>query len=188
MSKIRVYELAHKMGIDNKDLIARLHAIGVEVKSHTSVIEEAVANKLTAPPQVKDENKDEVRVTTTVIRRRAKHITPSAEEPLPPAVSAEAAPPLPIEATAPEPEMEKEPEAPAETEVLKEVAKTAPPEIATPEVPLVKEAAEDAHHGPRAKILGRVELPIPQTKERPTERREPYRPPPRGAERGAAAL
>ena len=68
MSKIRVYELAHKMGIDNKELIARLHAIGVEVKSHTSVVEEAVAKKLTAPPPAKDEAKDEVRVTTTVIR------------------------------------------------------------------------------------------------------------------------
>ena len=31
MSKIRVYELAHRMGIDNKELMARLHAIGVEV-------------------------------------------------------------------------------------------------------------------------------------------------------------
>jgi len=186
MSKIRVYELAHKMGIDNKDLIARLHAIGVEVKSHTSVIEEAVANKLTAPPQVKDENKDEVRVTTTVIRRRAKHITPPAEEPLPPAASVEAESPIPVEAPAPEQEMEKAPEMTAETELVKEATKVAPPEIVAPEVPAVKDVAEDLQHGTRAKILGRVELPIPQTKERPTERREPYRPPPRGAERGAA--
>ena len=76
MSKIRVYELAHKMGIDNKELIARLHAIGVEVKSHTSVVEEAVAKKLTAPPPIKDDSKEEVRVTTTVIRRRARQVAP----------------------------------------------------------------------------------------------------------------
>ena len=58
MSKIRVYELAQKMGIDNKELVAKLQAVGVEVKSHTSVIEEADANKLTAPSPVKDATKD----------------------------------------------------------------------------------------------------------------------------------
>ncbi len=84
MSKIRVYELAPRMGIDNKELMARLHAIGVQVKSHTSVVEEADANKLTVPPPVKDDNKEEVRVTTTVIRRRAKHVEPTVETPHPP--------------------------------------------------------------------------------------------------------
>src|SRR5664280_2504315 len=96
MSKIRVYELAQKMGIDNKELMARLHAIGVEVKSHSSVVEEADANKLTAPPPVKDDIKDEVRVTTTVIRRRAKHV--------------EAPPVELVEAVAPPEEAEEAPE------------------------------------------------------------------------------
>ena len=32
MGKIRVYELAQKMGIENKELMARLQAIGVDVK------------------------------------------------------------------------------------------------------------------------------------------------------------
>jgi translation initiation factor IF-2 len=173
------------MGIENKDLIARLHAIGVEVKSHTSVIEEAVANKLTAPPQAKDENKDEVRVTTTVIRRRAKHITPPEEEPLPPTAPVEELAAFPVEVPAIGSQEEIKPEAPEETAIVKEVAKVALPEAVSPEEPPVKEPAPEAHAG-RAKILGRVELPIPQTKERPTERREPYRPPPRGGERGAA--
>ena len=186
MSKIRVYELAHKIGIDNKELIARLQAIGVEVKSHTSVVEEEVAKKLTASPQVKDENKDEVRVTTTVIRRRAKHVTSPAEEPLPPEVSVEEAAAQPIEAPAPMPEMENVAEAPEETAAGIEVAKTAPPEVVAPEEPAMKEPVADAHTGTRAKILGHVVLPTPQTKERPTDRREPYRPPPRGSERGAA--
>jgi translation initiation factor IF-2 len=38
MSKIRVYELAQKMGIENKELIAKLKAVGVEVKSHTAAV------------------------------------------------------------------------------------------------------------------------------------------------------
>ena len=38
MTKIRVYELAQKMGIDNKELIARLQGVGMDVKSHTASI------------------------------------------------------------------------------------------------------------------------------------------------------
>ncbi len=52
-----------------------------------------------------------------------------------------------------------------------------------PEAPVVKEEAAAAPVAGQAKILGRMVLPEPQTKERPTERREPYRPPPRGSER-----
>jgi translation initiation factor IF-2 len=177
MSKIRVYELAQKMGIDNKELLARLHAIGVEVKSHSSVVEEADANKLTAPPPVKDENKDEVRVTTTVIRRRAKHVE------APPAAPVEAvAPPEeamePPEVAPPTVEEAKTPEAPVEPPPKKEVAKVAPPEAQ-----VIKEEPPPAPVAGQAKILGRMVLPEPQTKERPTERRESYTPPPRGGER-----
>ncbi len=176
MSKIRVYELAQKMGIDNKELLARLHAIGVEAKSHSSVVDEADANKLTAPPPVKDDNKDEVRVTTTVIRRRAKHVE------APPAAEVEAVAP-PEEAVEtpdvapPTVEEAKAPEAPVEPP-KKEVAK-----VVAPEAPAMKEEVPAAPVAGQAKILGRMVLPEPQTKERPTERREPYRPPARGGER-----
>ncbi len=85
MTKIRVYELAQKMGIENKELMARLKAIGVDVKSHTASIEEAdVKNLLAAAPQpavtpappAREVSKEEVRVTTTIIRRRAKVVEP----------------------------------------------------------------------------------------------------------------
>ncbi|HZV81324.1 MAG TPA: translation initiation factor IF-2 N-terminal domain-containing protein, partial [Geobacteraceae bacterium] len=46
MSKIRVHELAQKMGIDNKELIAKLKAIGVEVTNHMAAIDDEVAKKL----------------------------------------------------------------------------------------------------------------------------------------------
>jgi len=48
MTKIRVYELAQKMGIDNKELMARLQAVGMDVKSHTASIEESEAKILLA--------------------------------------------------------------------------------------------------------------------------------------------
>ena len=45
MSKIRVYELAKKLEISNKELIAGLNEMGVEVKSHSSSIDEELAER-----------------------------------------------------------------------------------------------------------------------------------------------
>ena len=186
MSKIRVYELAHKMGIDNKELIARLHAIGVEAKSHTSVVEEAVAKKLTTPPPLKDETKDEVRVTTTVIRRRAKQVPALDENPPLSAepITEEAAKPAEIQPPRVEPE--KEPEIAGEPVTKMEISEVSPPSISVHEEPEVKVPVGEPSPANRAKILGRVELPVSQAKERPHERREAYRPPPKGGERVVA--
>lgn len=198
MTKIRVYELAQQMGIDNKELLARLKAIGVEAKSHTSVIDEADAKKLTAPPPVKEAAKEvakeEVRVTTTVIRRRAKVVEAPVEVSAPPVEVAPAPEPVVVAVEAPaKPEAAPVPELPKEPQVKKEAPKEAPAAV----VPKPKEAAPEAPTAGKARILGRVELPIPQTKERPTERpgerfverpverREAYRPSPRPGERPA---
>ena len=48
MAKIRIYELATKMGLDNKDVVAKLQQAGIEVKNHMSAIEEDVAQKFEA--------------------------------------------------------------------------------------------------------------------------------------------
>jgi len=81
MSKTRVYELAQQMGIDNKELMARLADIGVPVKNHMAVIEDADVKALSAPaPSTpKDVSQEEVRVKPTLIRRRAKVAEPAAE-------------------------------------------------------------------------------------------------------------
>ena len=74
MSKTRVYELAQQMGIDNKELMARLAALGVPVANHMAVVEDADVKALSAPaqPHHKDASQEEVRVKPTLIRRRAK--------------------------------------------------------------------------------------------------------------------
>lgn len=46
MGKIKVYELAKKMGIKNSEMIEKLNKMGIEVKSHLSTVEDSVANKL----------------------------------------------------------------------------------------------------------------------------------------------
>jgi len=199
MSKIRVYELAQKMGIDNKELIVKLKAVGVEVKNHMAVIDEADAKKLDAPaskPAVATpESKEEVRVTSTIIRRRAK-IVEQAEE-IPPAPE-----PPPVEVVKEEPVVVAPPvtaapaepveqpvivEPPVVAEVPQEPAKVEvepPPAKVEPVVP--KEAPVQRATANRAVILGRVEIPGVRTKEAPTDRRGTTRPgsSPRPQDRG----
>jgi translation initiation factor IF-2 len=78
MLKKRVYELAKDMGLENKELIARLGKIGITGKSHSSTLEDGELEKIQTELLGK-ESKDvvEKRIKSTVIRRRA---VPSAVE------------------------------------------------------------------------------------------------------------
>ena len=170
MTKIRVHELAQQLGIDNKELMARLQAMGIEVKSHMSVIEEADASKLKAPPTVKEVSKEEVRVTTTLIRRRAKVVETPAPEPEP--VAAEAAPAIEKPAA-----VETAPVAAEPVAAPKEV----PPAVVAPEQEKVVVAPEPEIEKPtanRAKILGHVEIAGMKPAESRPERREYQHPAP----------
>jgi translation initiation factor IF-2 len=83
MSK-RVYEVAQQLGIDNKELMARLADMGKEVKNHMAVIDDADVKALTAPAQTTHKevsSQEEVRVKPTLIRRRAKAVEPAPEAP-----------------------------------------------------------------------------------------------------------
>ena len=89
MNKTRVHELAQKMGIDNKELIAKFQAVGVDVTSHMAVVTEEDIAKLSPPsPTVKETSQEETRVKPTVIRRRPKivdePVAVAAEEPVAP--------------------------------------------------------------------------------------------------------
>ena len=57
MGKMKVYELAKKMGVQNSDMIEKLNKMGIEVKSHLSVIDDEIVNKVlgTAPKAKKVE-------------------------------------------------------------------------------------------------------------------------------------
>ena len=150
MSKVRVYELAQKMGIENKELMARLKAVGVDVKSHTATVDDADVKKLAVseppakpdtPPTVKEVSKEEVRVTNTIIRRRAKAVEPSpveAEVPVPEAPPAPLEPVVaPIRAEEPkvvEPVVEPKVAAPTLVEPKVAEPKVAEPKVAEPKV------------------------------------------------------
>lgn len=81
MGKIRVYELAKELKMDSRQLVENLARLGVEVKSHSSSLEEKEAQR------VKDLIKEEIqrsivekRIQPTVIRRRIKKAKPQEME------------------------------------------------------------------------------------------------------------
>ncbi|MBW2631127.1 MAG: translation initiation factor IF-2 [Deltaproteobacteria bacterium] len=82
MSKIRVYELAKDLGIDNKDLIARLEKLGIAVKAYSSSLEKSDVERVRKEFALGEKNAIvEKRVKRTVIRRRAiRQEVPKAEE------------------------------------------------------------------------------------------------------------
>ncbi|UFS70847.1 translation initiation factor IF-2 [Geomonas sp. RF6] len=147
MSKTRVYELAQQLGIDNKEVMARLAERGVTVKNHMAVIEDADVKALSAPaPSGHKEAaaQEEVRVKPTLIRRRKV-----AEAPV------EAAAAEPVEAPAvetPEPPVAAAPAAPAEPE------RPAPPKA--PSARIIEPA-------PRARIIERPAPPVEAVKPAP---------------------
>jgi translation initiation factor IF-2 len=148
MSKIRVYELAKEVNLTNKALMEKLTGLNITVASHMSSLDDDAVHRVKAALFGKKEAAvEEMRVKSTVIRRRKKVAEVQAEEALtaeapsePPAVPSEPAVPVAepaasvaeaveaVGAAAPAPE----PPAPADTE------------DAAPEEPPTRAAAEPA--------------------------------------------
>lgn len=172
MSKIRVSNLAERLGLETREVLSRLKDIGVDAKTATSLVEEDVINKLT-PPQAKEGSPDEVRVTTTIIRRRAKVVAAPVEEEAPvvqeiPRVELPAEPITAVPAVP-----EKVPvEEVSKAEVLVEVAPVEKP----------VEPVEQVKLGPnQARILGRMEIPGVTTRPTRVVSKEAPAAPPRSA-------
>ncbi|MDQ1278688.1 MAG: translation initiation factor, partial [Thermodesulfobacteriota bacterium] len=100
MSKMRVYELARELGVDNKDLIARLEKMGIAVKSHSSTLEDSDVERVKRDASAAEPHEMvEKRVKSTVIRRRAIRSAVEEEAPVPAAES------LPVAGKTEEPEV-----------------------------------------------------------------------------------
>jgi translation initiation factor IF-2 len=199
MAKIRVYELATKLGLENKDLVDKLNQAGIEVKNHMSALEEEVASKFEAGQSSQaidapvDESVEvkvkEERIGSGLIRRRRKTVAkeePAPEEVAPAAPEAEEvveqvdASPVAAPVVEESVEVSEEPQPAADdTETEKAAQATegaekteATEETVAPEEPVTAAPAkkkEKKASSSTAKILGRVELPKPA--ERP--RRQP---------------
>jgi translation initiation factor IF-2 len=80
MSKTRVYELAKELGVENKDLLARLEKLGIKNKKPTSSMEDGEVERVKRELRTSEQphEMEETRVKSTVIRRRAVR-TPAEE-------------------------------------------------------------------------------------------------------------
>jgi len=200
MGKMRVYELAQKMGIDNKDLFDKLQAAGIETDDPMYMLDEDASQRLERGEALQEVKIEEQRITPGIIRRRKKAVVEESEpevaetEAAAPEVAPPAAEPAKEKPAAPAPVVEKpeppvvvaEPEAApepvitAKEEPVEPVAEATeeppvaaePPPVKKREEPVVakpvaeapveeKPAARVEKSSPnRAKILGRVELPM----------------------------
>ncbi|MEW5911148.1 MAG: translation initiation factor IF-2 N-terminal domain-containing protein, partial [Thermodesulfobacteriota bacterium] len=99
MAKMRVYELAKELKIENRDLIRQLIELGFDVRNHMSSLSpeevQAVRDKYRAE---RSEVVEEKRVTTRVIRRRRKKLEAEEEGEVEGEEEAEAAEEQPEEA------------------------------------------------------------------------------------------
>ena len=156
MAKIRVYELATKLGLDNKEIVDKLNQAGIEVKNHMSALEEEVALKFessqshqaeAAPVDETVEVKvNEERIGSGLIRRRRKTVVkeePVAEEPV---VAAE----VPTPAVASEPEAEEPAPSTAEVVAQEAVAPVEKAKDADESAAVVEAAAEVSDEAPVA--------------------------------------
>ncbi len=94
MAKVRVYQLAKELGVDNVELIDKLKALGFDVKNHMSTLSEGEVDRVRSDFSKKQEVKvDEIRIKPGIIRRRKKAKAPEAieeaEAPAPEMVAAE---------------------------------------------------------------------------------------------------
>ncbi len=81
MGKVRVYELAKNMGLENKELLVKLADAGIEVSSHSSSLADEDVQKLNDfinPPKQKIE---EAVIKPGIIRRRRKVVREPVPEP-----------------------------------------------------------------------------------------------------------
>jgi len=84
MAKTRVYELAQKLGLENKDLLEKLAQAGIEAGNHMSALDEADMEKFEAfSAAPKEERIEEQRISSGIIRRRRKEVPKPAAEPEP---------------------------------------------------------------------------------------------------------
>src|SRR5512145_3143171 len=112
MSKKRVHELGkqlkeHGIELSNQELVEKLHALGYDVKSHSSSLEDDQAQS--AFEKIVGERKPKPAPARPsgpgfVVRKKA-HVEPAAEPPAPVAQPVAAAP-EPVEAAEPPPENE----------------------------------------------------------------------------------
>jgi len=152
MAKIRVYEFARTLNMQNKALLNELREMGVDVKSHMSSLDDETVAKIKEKLfNAKTEVVEVIRVKPTVIRRRKKTVTTEADSETAPV--SKTAPPEKIgETEEPSEKAVKKKKTPAKKETKKPVKK-AKEKIIADQVPDTKDVAKP----------GAIEKAVPET-------------------------
>ncbi len=75
MTKQRVYEVARDLGLDNRELINRMAALGIQVRNHMSSLDASEVERVKrALNRDRNENLVEEKIRPNVVRRRAKKV------------------------------------------------------------------------------------------------------------------
>jgi translation initiation factor IF-2 len=69
MSKVRVYEVARELGVENRDLIQRIATLGIQVRNHMSVLDPVEVDRIKRSlGKDRGEAMVEERIRPTVVR------------------------------------------------------------------------------------------------------------------------
>ncbi len=123
MAKVRVYELAKELGLDNKEIMAKLRTLKIPVKSHMSVVPDEELDRVKSSLSGSEQEEsvggmEEKRVAKRVIRRRARPKAEAEEEPEEPKMDLNA---LKQTAKKPRREQDESTAAKPEQEILDEI-------------------------------------------------------------------
>jgi translation initiation factor IF-2 len=131
MSKVRVYEVARELGVENRDLIQRIATLGIQVRNHMSVLDPIEVDRIKRSlGKDRSEGMVEERIRPTVVRRKRRKPAETAEPPAPETTAT----PAPLEvpqvepmaaSTTPEPAFVPEPQ-PVDTEAPAQAPAPAP--------------------------------------------------------------
>ncbi len=191
MSKIRVYEVARQLGLENRELLAKIASLGIQVRNHMSSLEAADLDRVKrALEKEKQQNVVEEHIRPTVVRRRvvsrvkeepaAVGGAPSARPAPAPSAAEEPAPPAPRKGRVPKP-MPRVAEASAASAAEVD-ASVQPP----PEPPAAPPAAPKPEPGPAA-VPPESSQPGAEAAPQPAEERAPLEKPERPPARRPAA-
>lgn len=166
MSKVRVYEVARELGVDNRDLIQRIATLGIQVRNHMSVLDPVEVDRIKRSLEKdRGETMVEERIRPTVVRRKRRKAVKE-PEPVAAAEQPAAAAPSEVEHLVHEP-------GPAEAPAAKEAAPPSAPPV---------EAAEEQ------RVSQPPPAPLPESQQQPAERgRFSYDPLPPGVMRRGKA-
>jgi len=152
MSKVRVYEVARELGVENRDLIQRIATLGIQVRNHMSVLDPVEVDRIKRSlGKDRSEMMVEERIRPTVVRRKrrkkADEADPAVAEAVPSAPAEEPAVESAAPHLAPEPVVVEPEPAPLETPVAAESPAAAPEPPAEPrpsESPPAPQSPEEA--------------------------------------------